>query len=125
MSLRGLFIHQQMHRFLLSLALSRGGLFAAFGVATPSVHAGLVFFALLYTPLELVLGLLLQAFARRNEFEADAFARTTTGRAEALVSALKRLSADSLSNLTPHPLYVALHHSHPPLVERVAALRRG
>ena len=111
--------------FLLSLALARGELFVAFGVATPSVHAGLVFFALLYTPLELVLGLLLQAFSRRNEFEADAFARTTTGRAEALVSALKRLSADSLSNLTPHPLYVALHHSHPTLVERVAALRRG
>jgi STE24 endopeptidase len=110
--------------FLLSLALSRGGLFEAFGVSTPSVHAGLVFFMLLYTPLELVLGLILQAFSRRNEFEADAFARATTGRAEALVTALKRLSADSLSNLTPHPLYVALHHSHPPLVERVAALRR-
>ncbi|MEQ1894928.1 MAG: M48 family metallopeptidase, partial [Planctomycetota bacterium] len=91
--------------FLLSLALTRDGLFEAFGVATPSVHAGLIFFALLYAPLELVLGLLVQAFSRRNEFEADAFARATTGRAEALVGALKRLSADSLSNLTPHPLY--------------------
>lgn len=110
--------------WLLSVVLSRRELYEAFGVTTPSVHAGLCFFVLLYSPLELVLSLLVQAFSRRNEFEADAFARDTTGRAEALVSALKRLSADSLANLTPHPLYVALHHSHPPLVERVAALRR-
>jgi STE24 endopeptidase len=65
----------------------------------------------------------MQAFSRKNEFEADAFARATTGTPERLVSALERPSADSLTNLTPHPLYVALHHSHPPLVERVRALR--
>jgi STE24 endopeptidase len=109
--------------WLLSIFLAHAGLFAAFGLQTPSVHAGLVFFALLYTPLELVLSLAEQAFSRRNEFEADAFARATTGDGERLVSALKRLSADSLANLTPHPLYVLLHHSHPPLVERVRALR--
>lgn len=109
--------------FVLSRVLSEPALFAAFGVTTPSVHAGLVFFALLWSPLELVLGLAQQALSRRNEFEADAFARETTGRAEPLVRALERLSADSLSNLTPHPVYVALHHSHPPLPARVAALR--
>lgn len=109
--------------FLLSRVLVEPELYAAFGVATPSVHAGLVFFGLLYTPLELVLSLVQQALSRRNEFEADAFARATTGRAEALVRALERLSADSLSNLTPHPFYVALHLSHPPLPARVAALR--
>jgi len=108
--------------FVLSRVLSEPALFAAFGVTTPSVHAGLVFFALLWSPLELVLGLAQQALSRRNEFEADAFARETTGRAEPLVRALERLSADSLSNLTPHPFYVALHHSHPPLPARVAAL---
>jgi len=111
--------------FLLSRVLSEPTLFAAFGVATPSVHAGLVFFALLWSPLELALGLLQQALSRRNEFEADAFARATTGRAEPLVRALERLSADSLANLTPHPFYVALHHSHPPLPARVAALRQA
>ena len=110
---------------LLALFLSHPGLFEAFGVATPSVHAGLVFFLLLYTPIELVLALGMQAFSRKNEFEADAYARTTTGAAEPLVSALQRLSSDNLANLTPHPLYVALHHSHPPLVERVRALRAG
>jgi STE24 endopeptidase len=109
--------------YLLSLFLERDGLFAAFGVEERSVHAGLVFFALLYAPLELVLSLAMQAFSRRNEYEADAWARETTGGAERLVSALKRLSADGLANLTPHPLYVALHHTHPPLVERVRALR--
>ncbi|MSR63383.1 MAG: M48 family peptidase [Planctomycetes bacterium] len=109
--------------YLLSLFLGRAELFAAFGVAQPSTHAGLIFFSLLYTPLELVLSLGMQAFSRRNEFQADAYARATTGEAERLVSALKRLSADSLANLTPHPLYVTLHHSHPPLVERIHALR--
>jgi STE24 endopeptidase len=111
--------------WLLSLFLSRPGLFEAFDVTTPSVHAGLVFFLLLYTPLDLLLSLGMQAFSRKNEFEADAYARATTGAAEPLVSALQRLSADNLSNLTPHPLYVALHHTHPPLVERVRALRAG
>src|SRR5688572_18015798 len=109
--------------WLLSFFLTQPGLFAAFGVAVPSVHAGLVFFLLLYTPLELLLSLGMQAFSRKNEYEADAYARETTGEPERLVSALQRLSADNLANLTPHPLYVALHHSHPPLVERVRALR--
>jgi len=62
-------------------------------------------------------------FSRKYEFEADAFAANTTGSAEPLISALKKLSADSLSNLTPHPLQVWLHHSHPPVLERIAALR--
>lgn len=109
--------------FLLSRFLDNQGLFDAFGVAQTSVHAGLVFFGLLWAPIDLVLSFLVQAFSRKNEFEADAFARETTGQPETLVTALKRLSADSLSNLTPHPLYVLLHYSHPPLVQRVAALR--
>jgi STE24 endopeptidase len=118
-------LHAGLLFWLLSVFLAHEGLFAAFGVAEPSVHAGLVFFGLLYTPIELVLALALQAFSRRNEYEADAYARETTGEPERLVSALQRLSADNLANLTPHPLYVALHHSHPPLVERVRALRAG
>jgi STE24 endopeptidase len=109
--------------FLLSLFLEHEGLFRAFGVEQPSPHAGLVFFSLLYGPLALALSAVLQAVSRRNEFEADAYARTTTGAAEPLVRALERIAADSLTNLTPHPLYVALHHSHPPLAERIRALR--
>lgn len=109
--------------FLLSLFLDNHGLIHAFGVEQTSVHAALVFFGLLWAPIDLVLSFFMQAFSRKNEFEADAFARETTGDSETLVAALKRLSADSLSNLTPHPFYVLLHYSHPPLVERVAALR--
>ena len=71
----------------------------------------------------MVLAVLLHALSRRNELQADAFAVATTGSGERLAHALKRLSADALSNLTPHPLYVVLHYSHPPMRERVRALR--
>ena len=109
--------------WLLSVFLDRPGLFDAFGVADPSAYAGLVFFGLLFTPIDLVLSVLVNAFSRRYEFEADAFAADTTGSGEPLVTALKKLSADSLSNLTPHPLQVFLHHAHPPVLQRITALR--
>ncbi len=109
---------------LLSVFLSRQGLFAAFGIDRPSVHAGLVFFGLLYTPVELALGIWLNALSRRDESAADRFAARTTARPDSLASALKRLASDQLANLTPHPLYVALNHSHPPLLTRLGALRR-
>lgn len=109
---------------LLQVFLSHAGLFEAFGTQ-PSVHAGLVFFALLYTPIELLLSVALNFVSRRNEFEADAFSAATTRAPETLVQALSRLSRDSLSNLTPHPFFVWLHHSHPPVLERIRALRAG
>lgn len=109
--------------FILSRFLNDPALFAAFGLDTPSTHAGLVFFGLVFAPIDLALSIVMQAMSRKNEFEADAFARKTTGRGEVLARALEKLSAESLSNLTPHPFYVKLHHSHPPLAERVAALR--
>ena len=115
--------HSAVLFWLLSLFLDRQGLFDAFGVADPSVHAGLVLFGMLFTPIELALSLVINRFSRRYEFEADAFAVETTGQAVPLISALKKLSADSLSNLTPHPLHVLLRYSHPPVLERVAALR--
>ena len=109
--------------WLLSLSLDQQGLFDAFSVSEPSVHAGLVFFGLVFTPIELVLSVLVNLMSRRYEFEADAFAADTTGNAEPMITALKKLSADGLSNLTPHPLQVFLHHSHPPVLERITALR--
>jgi STE24 endopeptidase len=117
-------LHTGLLFALLAFFLREEALFSAFGVQQPSTYAGLVFFGLLYTPVELILQLLLQAFSRRNEFEADRYAAATTGLWRELAQGLKRLSADSLSNLTPHPLYVALHHSHPPLARRIEALRR-
>ena len=90
-----------------------------------SVYAGFVFFGFLYTPVELLLGIALQYRSRRNEYTADRFAGVTTGHPEALANALRKLSAHNLSNLRPHPLYVALHYSHPPVLERIAALNRA
>ncbi|MFT7671056.1 MAG: STE24 endopeptidase [Planctomycetota bacterium] len=108
---------------LLSIFLKDQRLFDAFGVAEPSVHAGLIFFSMLLTPVELVLSVLMSYISRKNEFEADAFAAQTTGQPEDLVTALKKLSSDNLSNLTPHDFYVWLHYSHPPVLRRIAALR--
>ena len=109
--------------WLLSICLQQPGLFEAFGVTEVSVHAGLVFFSLLFTPMELLLSVMVNRFSRRYEFEADAFAAETTGSSEPLIAALKKLSADNLANLTPHPLEVYLHHSHPPVLQRIDALR--
>jgi STE24 endopeptidase len=117
-------VHWGIVFFLLSIFLKSAGLFEAFYVQEKSVYGGLVFFGILFSPIELVLSFFVQAFSRKNEFEADAYARKTASGA-ALIGGLKRLSAESLSNLTPHPLYVKLNYSHPPLLERIAALSSG
>jgi STE24 endopeptidase len=111
--------------YLMSLFLDSKGLFAAFGMEHASLYAGLVFFVLLYTPLSLALGVVANAISRRHEFEADAFAARTTGRPEDMISALKKLSASTLSNPTPHPLTVWLEYGHPPVLERIRALAAG
>jgi STE24 endopeptidase len=116
-------VHTGAMLYLLSIFISHAGLFAAFGMERGSVYAGMIFFGLLFTPIELVLSLLMNLLSRHNEFEADAFATRHTGESESMISALKKLSADNLANLTPHPFYVLLHYSHPPLIRRIAALR--
>jgi STE24 endopeptidase len=118
-------VHVGVILFLLSRALAWPPLFEAFLVPTPSVHVGLVLFALVLAPVDVLLALPLHAVSRRHEYQADAFAVATTGRGEPLATALERLSVDSLANLTPHPLYVALHYSHPPVRARVRRLRAG
>ena len=110
--------------WVLSFFLRQEALFAAFSVTEPSVYTGLLFFGLLFTPVELVLSVLLNVFSRKNEFEADEFSAMTTGDGESLVRALKKLSADNLSNLTPHPVDVFLHYSHPPVLERIRSLHK-
>jgi STE24 endopeptidase len=123
--LKGLLLgiaHNGVMLYLLGLFLGRRGLFDAFYMDATSVYAGLVFFGLLYTPVELILSVALNWLSRRHEWQADRWAAETTGRPEAFAAALKRLSADNLSNLTPHPFYVWLEYSHPPILERVRAL---
>ncbi len=109
--------------YLLSLCVSQPALFEAFGMNQISVYAGMVFFGLLYAPVDSLLGMLRMMVSRRNEFSADRFAVDTTGNADALISALKTLSVSHLSNLTPHPFYVFLNYSHPPVMARIQAIR--
>jgi STE24 endopeptidase len=111
--------------YLLNLFIGKPALFTAFYLDQPSIYAGLILFGLLYSPVEFLLAIILQYISRKYEYEADAFASQTTGNPESLVSALKKLAANNLSNLTPHPLYVLLHYSHPPLGQRIAALRNN
>jgi STE24 endopeptidase len=108
--------------YLLSLALREPGLRQAFHVERPSVAAGLVFFALLYSPIELLLSIGVNALSRRYEYQADRFAAETTGDRVSMIGALRRLAIDNLSNLTPHPLVVALEATHPPVVMRIRRL---
>jgi STE24 endopeptidase len=109
--------------FLLSVFMTHQGLFEAFYVEQPSVYAGLLFFGLLYTPMELVLSIGIHILSRKHEFEADRFAVETIDKPEAMAQALQKLSVHNLSNLTPHPFYVFLHYSHPPVLERIRAIR--
>lgn len=115
-------VHAGALLLLLSWALGSERLFAAFGFDAPSVHAGLMTFGLLLAPIELPLGIALQAWSRRNEHEADRFAAETTGDGRALARGLERLAADTLAHPTPHPFYVLLNYSHPPLHDRLRAL---
>ena len=119
-------LHTGVMFYLLSIFLSHQGLFEAFymenAAATP-IYAGLIFFGMLFSPIEMILSVFMQIFSRKNEFEADRYAAQTTGDPESMVSALKKLSAHNLSNLTPHPLYVFLNYSHPPVLERIRAIR--
>lgn len=117
--------HAGLMFFLLSIFLFRPGLYETFYMEQPSIYAGLVFFSLLFTPVESILSIFLQAFSRRNEYEADRYAAETFAQPEAMVSALKKLAIDHLSNLTPHPLHVALNDSHPPILQRIRAIREA
>jgi STE24 endopeptidase len=117
--------HMGVVFFLLSIFLQHQGLFQAFYMQQPSVYAGLIFFGLLYMPLELLLSIGRHVFSRRREYAADRFAVETFGQPEAMAQALQKLSVQNLSNLTPHPFYVFLHYSHPPVFERIQAIRRA
>jgi STE24 endopeptidase len=107
---------------LLHFALTDPRVCAAFGVTQPTVAWGMAFFAILLSPLGTLLGLFSGWLSRKFEFEADAFARTAMQSPKPLAEALTRLTKDHLGNPTPHPFYVALHYSHPPILRRLAAL---
>jgi STE24 endopeptidase len=117
-------IHQAIIFFLLGWFIKQPALYQAFSMEHASIAAGLIFASLLFTPIEMILNPLFQALSRHHEFQADAFAAQTTGQPETMINALKKLGHDNLANLTPHPLYIFLHYSHPPLLARIKALRK-
>jgi len=110
--------------YILSLFINNPGLFAAFRMGHASIYASLFFFGFLYAPIEMVLSVFGNMLSRRNEYQADAFAVATYKKPHSMISALKKLSVDSLSNLTPHPLKVFLSYSHPPVLDRIHAIRK-
>jgi len=106
---------------LLGWLLGYPELSTALGAEQSSFHLSALTFFILFTPLSIVLGLANNSWSRHNEFEADTFAKQTND-ATALKSALKKISTDSLANLSPHPLYVAFNYTHPPLAQRLKNL---
>jgi STE24 endopeptidase len=109
--------------FLLSLFMKNRSLFDAFFMKDLSVYGSLIFFSLLYTPVEWVLSVVMQALSRKHEYEADSYAVSTFEQGATLADALKKLSRNNLSNLTPHPFYVFLNYSHPPVLQRILRIR--
>ena len=109
--------------YILSIFISNPLLSNAIGVEIPSFHVGLIAFGLLYSPISELTGLIMNYVSRVFEYQADDYAKNTY-KAEPLITSLKKLSKNSLSNLTPHKAYVFMHYSHPTLLERVRNLRK-
>ena len=107
--------------FFFELCLRLPEISLALGGSEASFHLGLIGFSIIFSPISMLSGILMNYISRKNEFEADAYAKETFN-GEDLSLALKKLSVDSLSNIYPHPLYVFFHYSHPPLIERLRAL---
>jgi len=109
--------------YILSLLIFNEALSQALGGQQLSIHLNLIAFGILYSPISTLTGLLMNVISRKNEFEADAYATSTYGGGP-LQKALKKLSAHNMSNLLPHRWYVFFHYSHPPLLQRLRAIRR-
>ena len=109
--------------YILSVFISNPLLSNAIGVKTSSFHVGLIAFGMLYAPISELTGLLMNYVSRVFEYQADDYAKKTY-KAEPLITSLKKLSKNSLSNLTPHKAYVFIHYSHPTLLQRIKNLSR-
>ena len=108
--------------WVLSLCIHLPAFYEALGADKPAFHIGLIAFSLLYSPIGTLSGLFMNALSRKNEYEADAYAKSWSN-ADDLISGLKKLHKDTLSNINPDPSYVFVHYSHPTLLQRIYALR--
>jgi STE24 endopeptidase len=109
--------------YLLSFFISYQSLFDAFYMPQKSVYAGLIFFGMLYSPVGFFIDIFMQMLSRKNEIAADRFSVETTHDPQSMAEALKKLSINNLSNLLPHPFYVFLNYSHPPVLQRIQAIQ--
>jgi STE24 endopeptidase len=109
--------------WLLSLFIGNPILSEALNVASPSFHIGLIAFGILYSPISELTGLIMNFISRIFEYQADNYAKETFDAAP-LISGLKKLNKNSLSNLTPHPAYVFVYYSHPTLLQRYHNMKK-
>ncbi len=108
--------------YILSLLIGNSLLSQALSVEKPSFHIGLIAFGVLYSPISEITGIIMNYISRKFEYQADDFAKEHYD-GDSLVSSLKKLSKNSLSNLTPHKANVFVHYSHPTLLQRVINLK--
>lgn len=108
--------------WLLSIFIGSPALSQALGVEQPSFHIGLVAFGILYSPISEITDLIMNFISRKFEYQADNYAKFTYN-GESLISSLKKLSRNTLSNLTPHKAYIFVHYSHPSLLQRFRNLK--
>lgn len=116
-------LHNGILLYLFGLFVNHPALAAALGLSEPAFHIGALAFGLLYAPVSSLLGIAMNYVSRKHEFQADRFAAETF-KAQPLMEALKKLSVNNLSNLTPHPAYVFVNYSHPPLLQRLEHLEQ-
>jgi STE24 endopeptidase len=110
--------------YIMSFFINNQGLFEAFKMDRTSIYASLVFFGFLYSPINMFFSIIGSILSRKHEYESDRFAVETFKKPQAFINALKKLTVDNLSNLTPHPAKVFLSYSHPPVLMRIKAIRQ-
>ena len=111
--------------YVMSLFLENRALFDVFYMDYTSIYASLVFFSMLYAPISLLLGIFFTYISRKNEFSADEYSVKTAKMPNSMISSLKKLSKENLSNLTPHWLNVFLNYTHPPVLQRIQAIKNN
>jgi STE24 endopeptidase len=109
--------------YILSLLINNPLLSEALSVSQPSFHIGLIAFGVLYSPISEITGIMMNYISRKFEYQADDYAKVNFNRQD-LISSLKKLSKNSLSNLTPDKITVFIHYSHPTLYQRIINLRK-
>jgi len=109
--------------YILSLFIGNIDLSKALGGEKATFELGIIAFGILFSPISTIIGLAMNVFSRKNEYQADDFAKKHN-LGESLISALKKLSANSLSNLTPHPAFIFVYFSHPSLYQRILSINK-